>query len=341
MRYAVVLLFLFLSVSGPAYAKIFHVTSPKTFGPLPVRTQNPLYLRFISMPLEKTTPTPKGEFVLSLETTFSNLFERNIPATGTGVDMDMELVRTAFKTNYGLFKNMTLGMELPFLSFSGGFLDSFIQGYHNAFGFPNAGRQNVDNGRFSYQLFEDGVSFYQTDQAVFRLGDVVLSQKLKVIDERKKIPAVALKTSLKIPTGSLTQGTGSHRPDFGLSLLFEKSHKRLHGFTQIGFLALGGDSRLRPILTKGGAFFSQALEFNLFEHLSLVSQIDFVSSLFKNTDITELNQEVFDLTFGFTGEVETKKYFKKIFYKASFTEDPLSRGPSIDFTLFFDVGVCY
>lgn len=346
---------IFLLLPQPVQAGIFNLSDYHTFGPLPVRTQNPLYLLFVGDSLDRAATLPKGDFSTSLETTFCNLFERRPFATGIGIDLDMELLRTAVNFSYGLTDRLELGVELPFLSFSGGFLDSFIQGFHNTFGLPNAGRANVDNGRFSYQITRDGAILYETDQATLRLSDLALTQKFRLFDESKGFPAVSLKSSLKLPTGSRTQGTGSNRPDLALSFLAEKSYKRLHSYTQMGFLALGGHADLNPILKNGSFIFGQAFEFNVFEHLSFIGQVSGQSSIFSRTELPELSKIALDLTFGFTGEAPLHRKIDpsthppladslrvdKITYRFGFTEDVTSEGPSIDFSLFFNVGLEY
>ncbi len=255
--------------------------------------------------------------------------------------MDMELERTVLRFSYGITHHFEVGLELPFLSFSGGFLDSFVQGFHNTFGFPNGGRNLVSNGRFSYRVTRDGATLYQVRSSPFQPSDLVLTQKLSILDETIGVPAMTARTSIKLPTGSTSDGTGSGRPDFGFSLLAEKSYKRLHSYSQIGFLVLGGDEKLSPILRKGASLFSQAFEFNLLEHLSFVGQVDVVSSIFKHSTIAEVSEAAVDLTFGFTGMVPLKDSCHQIFYRASFTEDPTGSGPSVDFTTLFNVGIEY
>ncbi|MBI2338760.1 MAG: DUF3187 family protein [Deltaproteobacteria bacterium] len=332
---------IFLLLPSLAQAGIFDLSSYHPFGPLPVRTQNPLYLLFVGSTLTRAQTLSKGDFSTSIETTFGNLFERRVRATGLGIDLDMELIRTAVDFSYGLTDRLELGLQLPFLSFSAGFLDSFIQGYHSAFGFPNAGRDKVDKGRFSYLVTRNGAALFTADQADFALSDLVLSQKLHVFDESKRFPALSLKSSLKLPTGSRSGATGSGRPDFGLSILAEKSYKRLHGYTQAGFLVLGGHDDLDPFLKNGSFIFGQAFEINAFEHLSFVGQVSGQSAIFSGTELPELSKIALDLTFGFTGEVPAGKTVKKIRYVAAFTEDPTSEGPSADFSLYFNLGVEY
>lgn len=323
----------------PARAGFFDISEYHTYGPIAARPQNPLYLLFIHNPLERVATRLQGELGFSLETSFSNIFEYNPLAAGVGVDLDMELIRTAMGTRYGLTDHVELGLEMPFLSFSGGFLDSFVQDYHSAFGFPNGGRNRVSNGRFNYQVTRDGNILYRVDQAGFLLADMIASGKVHLRDETGVLPAVAVKGSLKLPTGSRTQGTGTNQPDFAGSLFFEKSYKRLHSYSQLGFIALGGHKNLDPILRKGGFIFGQAFEVNVTEHVSWLTQLNGQTSLFKGTGIKELNEMALDLVVGVAGELDAGYYYSPLRFEAGFAEDVLSTGPSVDFSLFFKVGM--
>jgi len=292
--------------------------------------------------LEATGTTEARHFQTSLETTFTNLFERHLQATGLSVDMDMESSRTAVIQKYGLTKNHELFLELPFLSFSGGFLDAFVQGYHDTLGLPNGGRNTVDNGRFSFEILNNGTSIYSVKQTAFRPGDITIGQKIRVYEESPGFPAIAVRTSVKLPTGSRTHGTGSGEADFGFSLLAEKNLHRFHLYSQIGFSLLGTHDDLKDFQKKGLFLMSHALEFNLCKPLSIVAQMDYVSNIFKNTYLKEVSEPVLDLTVGFTGETEVKKvFFDKIFYRAGFMEDLTGSGPSVDFTTFFQAGIKY
>lgn len=337
----ILLLISFFFLPTLAVAHVFSLNKFHTYGPISVRSQNPLHLLFLFDPLERPEPISKGHFDFAIETNFSNLFEFMPRNTGVGLDLDMELVRTAIKIGYGVTKNNSVGIQIPFITMQGGVLDSFIQGYHKAFGFPNAGRDRVANGRFGYQVTNNGTILYQVNQEAFGLGDLVLWDKLKVFDETKWIPAIAVKGSLKIPTGRRSQGTGSGNPDFAFSVFAEKSYKRIHSYSQIGLSLLGSHPNLDPFLVNGATVFGEALEFNLTEHHSVVAQVWGNSPIFKNTGIEDLSSATFDLTVGFSGAYPIKKILRKIHYQFGFAEDALSLGPSVDFTLYFNLGVEY
>src|SRR4030095_1002404 len=165
-------------------------------------TQNPLTLLFLSPVPESASVLERGHSRFSVAFTLSNLIERSFPrGAKVGVDLDMEVYRTGLHFAYGLLPNLEAGLELPFLSFSGGFLDSFIQNYHNAFGFPNGGRSFVPNGRFSYLLTEEGRTLYSPKQSSFGLSDVSVYLKYGFLKEGRRRPALSLRSAFKFPTG--------------------------------------------------------------------------------------------------------------------------------------------
>lgn len=330
-------LIFFIFFSFTTQAKIFHLNEYHEYGPIPLQTQNPLFLLFLANPVEKTDVLHKSHFGFSLETTLSNLFEVNTPSSGDGVNLDMEILRTVFEARLGLGHKTEMGVKIPLVSYSGGFLDSFIQGYHNAFGFPNAGRETVDDNSFSYEVLKDGSSVF-TGKSGFGFGDVVLFSKTKWVSEDSWYPSVSTRLSFKIPTGKASNGWGSGRVDMGASFLFQKSYKRLHSYTEAGVLVLGGHDELGDDLNSVLGSLTQSFEINVFEALSFVAQVSMTTPLFRDASVSELSQIPLDLVFGFTGERKLKNE-NKIFYKFGFSEDPLTTGPSVDFSVFANVGL--
>src|SRR4029453_12762769 len=273
-------LFLTLCLSRPSYALDLH----PNFGPLETRTQNPLTLLFLSPVPENASVLERGQSRFSVAFTLSNLIERSQPkGAKVGVDLDMEAYRTGLHFAYGVLANLEAGLEIPFLSFSGGFLDSFLQSYHNAFGFPNEGRNFVPNGRFSYRLTEEGRTLYSPRQSSFGLSDLSVYLKYRFLKEGRKSPAFSLRTAFKFPPELRGKGLGSGETDFGLQLALEKSYKRFHSYTHAGFLGLGGFEPLEKYLNGQIFPFGQAFEFNITSIASVIAQVQGTTPFFGGT----------------------------------------------------------
>ncbi|OGQ08873.1 MAG: hypothetical protein A3G32_09795 [Deltaproteobacteria bacterium RIFCSPLOWO2_12_FULL_40_28] len=323
---------------APSQASIKHVQNKEPRGPFQARNQNPLFLTMINQPLDRVTSLEKGKYQFSVDTTFSNLFERNLVTSGVGIDLDMELVRSALQFSYGINNHLEAGIEIPFLNFSGGFLDAFVGGYHDALGLPDGGRSTVDNGRYSYRVTRNGATIYQVNSLGLGLSDFILWDKFKIFDETKVRPAIGVKTSLKLPTGQAEKGTGNNKVDVAFSILAEKSLSRWHFYTQLGVAAFGTPPDLQDVTRHGAMLYGQAVEFNFSNRISLIAQINGQTSPFRDTSVPELTKTALDLNIGIKGDVPLKKGFHSFFYEVTFSEDPISNGPSVDFSTYVRMG---
>jgi len=327
--------FVILCLSRPGLALDLY----PDFGPLETRTQNPLTLLFLSPVPENASVLDRGHSRFSVAFTLSNLIERSEPGGAkVGVDLDMEIYRTSLRFAYGVLPDLEAGLEVPFLSFSGGFLDAFLQGYHNTFGFPNEGRDFVPNGRFSYLLTENGRTLYSPSQSAFGLSDLSVYLKYRFLKEGKRRPAFSVRTALKFPTGDRGKGLGSGETDFALQLALEKSYKRFHSYSHAGFLGLGGFEPLERYLNAQIFTFGQAFEINMTSIASVVAQIQGATPFFGGTGNPALEKIPLDLNIGFKGTGPRGGPWEHFEWAFAFGEDLVPEGPSVDFSLHFQLG---
>jgi hypothetical protein len=317
-------------------------------GPLRIRSQNPLYLQLLAMPMEAPPTLQHGQIEAILHTTFSNVFEVAIPdqpppdldPDQLPLDLDMEIWRTAVILGYGVTSNFDVTIELPFISNGGGFLDSFVQHYHEAFGFPNGGRDLVEDNRFRYRLMQHGVTRFDYDSQRFGLSDIVLRGKI-FIPGTKIFPLhLAIAPYVKFPTGRQSQGLSSGRTDIGLALLAQTSWQQVYLTTQVGVVILGGHAAIGDLIRTAFVSFGLSAEYKFFNALSAIVQLTGNSPAFEPVQDTELSDMILDLSVGVAGTVELRRNSKtKFFYQATFSEDVLGSGPSVDFSVLFLVGI--
>jgi hypothetical protein len=268
-----------------------------------------------------------------LQTTFSNVFEKRNFGT-TQLNLDMEIWRTAITYQYGVSDQVDLKIELPFISNMGGFLDAFIQGYHQTLGVPNAGRDKVANGEFRFFLSQDGTTLVDDNNIAWGLSDTILRAKFMLPTTLNLPFTLALAPYMKLPTGKVTRGLSSGHVDFGGAVLLEKHLWRFHFVTQGGFVILTGHDRLESILRNAFFQFGQSVEFQLADGLSLITQLSGNTSTFKNVDTQLLKQSALDLNVGLAGAFPLRHTFlDEFYYHFSFSEDITGKGPSVDFSL--------
>ena len=168
----------FFALSSPASAENF-----EGLGPFSHRVQNPLYLQGVTLLPDRSQVLPMRTLEAEWANAYSNIYER-INQSGFDYIADMELLRVGWRAHYGLGNGFEIGGEVPWFQTWGGFLDSFIQDYHNAFGFPNGGRQRVANDQFAFHVIQGGTTLYSFDSANWNLWDVRVFVMNQVMEER-------------------------------------------------------------------------------------------------------------------------------------------------------------
>jgi len=340
VQISLILCSLFIALLIPVVGQT-KITEYQSYGPLYTRSQNSLYLQFLAMPIESPQTLKKGQKEAFTHTTFSNVFEYS-PITNTFLNLDMEIWRTAFNFKYGVTDEIDVMIEMPFITNSGGFLDGFVQWYHNLFGLPNGGKELVSNNEYHYEITQNGTALVSYPKTLFGLSDITLRCKYFFSDRLKLPIKVAWTGYFKVPIGRFSRGLSSGQVDAGFSFLAEKQIKRFHFVTQLGVAVLGMSEDLATIQKRGLFVFGQSVEFQLVQNLSIIIQLTGNTAGFKDVDTGDLTDAVADLNIGIAGSFDLKKgWFDTFFYQWSFSEDVLSRGPSVDFSVLFLAGVRY
>lgn len=123
--------------------------------------------------------------------------------------LDGETHRTTLKLYRGLSGNREIGIEIPYVAHAGGFLDSFIEGWHDFFGLPQNGRNRLPRNQLSFQYQRDGSERVVLTRPAAGLGDIRLVVGQAFAASRDTM----LRLSLKLPTGESAELLGSGAPD--------------------------------------------------------------------------------------------------------------------------------
>ncbi len=319
--------------SGTVFAREYDA-----FGPISLRTQNPVYLQSLGLTPTRAEVVPEGTFELRLDSAYSNIFERERNANAF-LDLDMELLRMSLHTMYGLTDDFEIGIEIPLMHFNGGFLDSFIQSYHKFFGFPNGGRDQVPNNQFDYFLNQGGRQRFRYPSADLGLGDIVLHVKHQLTGQDSDWPALSIFAEFKFPTGRRCRGFGSGAFDFGFGTALEASYKRIHGHFNAAYYVLGGNAYYEDLMRSEMFSYMIAGEVSLLPNWSVIVQLNGSTPLLQGTGLDQWDGVPLDLVIGFRGEERNLINNTDLIWQFGFSEDVTSRGPSVDFTVFFSIGL--
>ncbi len=305
-----------------------HAESPK--GPLQVRNSFPPFFMFLSPLPDSPGLLQAKELRLSLALDYSSTFVHDT-AGDWEVLMDMETTLADLRLEYGLADYLTLGLQVPFISMNGGFMDGFLENYHKTFGFPNYGREKRPKNKFGYQLYFQDKIWLNGRAGGFNPCDSSLSAKLKLLQAISGRPVeLSLSYHVKFPLGDPDYGYGSGEFDHGIFLL---SRTRLGDFPvvlyiQPGFLFLSDPHTLGAAIEVDPSWsIFCGLEYLYSEKLSLMAQINYFTSPFQAPGISQLHLGGLQLDFGFSYSFSDKSALE-----FAFCED-LSGSGAPDFNL--------
>jgi hypothetical protein len=154
--------------------------------------------------------------------------------------LDSEVNRTVFSARYGLFPHFESGIEIPYISQNGGFLDSFVINWHSTFGLPQGGRDIAPRNRLNYSYWKDGVQKLKTDHVASGIGDITLTggYGLHESSDNAHHNRLALKGGVKLPTGDSSDMLGSGGADIVIQICGSMNNYRDWG--SLGFFGSAG-----------------------------------------------------------------------------------------------------
>lgn len=247
-------------------------------GPLSVRNQFPLGLRFISMTPDSPATLDSGDIRLSAQLAIANTFintrgqsgdlntdlvRRGLnkedfyiksiqqPHNGFNLYLDLETYRQQYGYAIGGLWQTELGVTFVLNSLKEGRMDLPIEWIHQLTGVDNHAenggfRAKGDRNRFDYYVIRNDEFIFKERKAQALLAeDPVFWLKWRVYDGAKWIPAIALKTEIKLPwtnhPSAAQNLVSSGGTDQNYSLLFSKTlwPDLVYGYLQYGLSVLG------------------------------------------------------------------------------------------------------
>jgi len=228
-RFCAALLALFC-LSAPCLAADMEIT------PFRTTNQSPL-VQIFGLPAESNAAiSPAGKFSFSLTQDVASEYSLS-ETSSERIALDGESYRWTLAARYGIGDRFEAGVEIPYLLYGGGFLDSFIIDWHKTFGLPQGGRDAAPKDRLLYSYQKNGVQKLKMDRAGSGIGDISLMFGMKLYDAADQgfRDSLALRASLKLPSGESDSLRGSGSTDFALSLCGS-----MNSFTEWGSLGLFG-----------------------------------------------------------------------------------------------------
>lgn len=315
-KYTLKLLFVFITILA-----ISSVAFSSNDGPLQVKNQFPLFL-YLNLPYLETASYDDS---FSITLSHSSIFMVRSSSDWV-VNLDMELTELSLRYKKSVFNLFELGIEVPFLSLNSGFMDGFLESYHDTFGFSDYGRSTRPKDEFLYEIKKDGVIIIKGENGRTSIGDVRISAKKMLFAND---PVVSIKLDLELPTGDAPHGYGNGSFDAGLSLLVNKKlNEKIKSYINLG-VALPGDLKgYEKVELKEFYYGGAGVEIGYWKSLSIFGQVSVQTSPFPKTGISTVDRAAALLSIGGRYSVNKNSF------EVSFTEDINTSGAP-DFTIAF------
>jgi Protein of unknown function (DUF3187) len=268
------------------------------FGPLPTRNFNPLQQLVLNMPGDRGTVLIRGEMEVRLELAeTAAVFSEMTPKASAQIKF--ETLRNGLFLRYGLTSKLEVGLEIPLLYRWTGFMSGMIEGVERATTGLSPARKALSQVSYAYNITRDGQQIVNGTNGALGLGDSMVQVKYQLYKETSVMPALSLRTAVKLPTGKESEFFGSGSPDFGFGVALEKAlgnrwilHGNLNGVLPTGRVA---GFALHPTLA-GIA----AAEYLWSNNLSLTLQFDYFTTPFRSTGLEVFDKGVSELVAGFS-----------------------------------------
>lgn len=290
-------------------------------GPLRERDMTPYHLTRLEMlPTESSAALGPG-WTVETELTHTNTYARSTlvadriivrggrkPVTAADVRsflavpgdvayLDGEFGLLAATVHYQLDRRLGFFVTLPFFYSTGGIFDAVIEDYHNLFGFPQGGRDQVSRNEFRVVYRVGREQVVEIGSPDSGLSDPILGVRYRLLPPSSRwdlIVQSAVKVATREP-GPLSTGGD----DLGVQLALHRTFGRQAVYLDASAVHVGGpyaDPRVdRRILPAWVA----AYELGLTHHTSLVLQVYVSPSVFSRADIPELTQDKNEIVGGF------------------------------------------
>jgi hypothetical protein len=277
---------------------------------------------------------PQGESSLALHVQIANNYA-NEQNSSDSVHLDGESHRFTLAWSQGLAGGMDWGIELPYLTESGGFLDGTIENFHDTFHLPQGGRTDVPRNQINYRYTRNGENLIDLNHSVNGIGDIrLLAGKQIDLDNNNTsaIRSLALRASLKLPTGNSNDLLGSGSTDLALWVstvtAFAPFSWNIYGGGGILLMTQGDvlPQQQRTVVGFGSLGISRK-----FGSLALNLQVDVQSPFYNDSHLAPLGTYPAQGLAGLIWEVSPRRYVE-----FSVSEDVVpNTSPDVTFNLSF------
>jgi hypothetical protein len=272
-------------------------------------------------------PRP-GHLTAEVRLDYGSAIEYNLPSPRPSYLLDGEFLRLELSAARDLNDRVFLFGSVSANGAYGGFLDGFLNWYHNLLGFNLPERTSRPNNEFAYQLaLDNGVTVSRSPSDLF-LGDVRLGAGYR--------PRPWLQTALAVTLPTATGPAGYGRGTLSLSALNTLHAHLASRFVYEGSLGFGWTPTHGDLAAYQKTVFAAAtsgLRFRFWGRQSLFANLWYHSPYYHRTGLRALDRRDLSLDFGWLLATKSGRD-----WRIGMTEDLEPSGPAIDITFRFGAG---
>jgi len=218
-------------------------------------------------------------------------------SAGFGSLVDGETHALTARFQFPLWERFRIGLQLPYVSHSGGFLDSTIDTWHEIFGLNEGIRPQVGKDQLNYVLDRQSAEIYRLSDSTSGIGDVHVGLTAD-LGTLARIPW-RLSMNVKLPTGDIDKLTGSGETDFAIGVGWRSpdGDGRWRWWLDAG-VVLPGDVDIPTLETESRVYYYDgALTWRLANRLDVIAQLAGHSRLYAG-DVADLGKTAAQLAIG-------------------------------------------
>ena len=267
------------------------------YGPFPVRNFQLIQEMFLGMQGDRAKVLPKGALDIRVELAeTSNIFNQTL--TNVNAQIKVEQLRAGLFFRYGMTERLELAMEIPMYYRYEGFMNGMISQVERVTSGLSPARQALSKTNFVYNLSLNGQTTFSGGDGDLALGDITLYGKYQLVKEKDWVPAVSLRTAVKVPSGDSGRFFGSGHTNLGIGAAVEKRFGE-KWFVYGNFNGVFPTGSVSTIPTHPAVTAIGAVEYLFTPNFGFTAQFDYYSSFFRNTGTDILDGSVTEATFGF------------------------------------------
>ena len=288
---------------------VFPFSEASSFeGPLQVKNLYPIFLHAGRPYTEKAAIENSMSYSLSHSSTYTVK-----ESAEWVINLDMEITELNFRYRRIISDLFEFDLDIPLLIFSGGFMDGFLAGYHDAFGFADYGRSQRPRNEFLYEVKRDG-NLIVKGKTGTGFGDIRLALKRPLVSSGDF--NLSIKGDIEIPVGNAEKGYGNGSVDAGVSVMLDK---RISGsamtYWNFGAVFPGDLKGYETVELKNFLYGGAVIEKMLDKNLSFLIQLSGQSDIYPETGVAAVDGRAYLIAFG------GRHYKGKRSFEFSLTED--------------------